>query len=700
MGYVHTTRQYFGRLNDMPSKLGEGSIYVAVDTKQFFFYDTDNNPIEGGGVDDGLTEAEVIALLASGDIETIVASIKMTAPEFETSGASLFLSQRVVLKAFGSGLNTVDAIAEEESLKLKIPFTSAGSSHPILPVLGPEFDSVIFPLDSEVNPLASVEINSIGTEDVITRTIRIKLQDAGKPMKFRTQANNGDNTFDLFGTSDDPYLYFTSVAGINEIVLESPIPTTLMVLYKTTIATVDGSPTNLIGATIPADVILGESFPIRFVAWLSAIRWPYSEKDIDLSDIDETTGEKKMTAAERTKLAGLGGGTGLHADTHEDGGADEIDVTDLSGLLADPQTSASHTHPSSDVTDFDTEVSNNSAVAANTAKVSNIAHPLVETAVPAGAVFIDTVYDDTDIQDEVDLNTAKVSYPGPQDISGKQDVLAEGEFIDGDKTKLDGITSGAQPPQDISGKQDVLTEGEFVDGDKTKLDNQSGTNTGDQDLSGKADKSNVLELDNTDAFTPDADYEPATKKYVDDNGVDISGKADRDGDDLTDTDINGVRLKTNQGVFKFLDGNGDYNIPGGQQYAELYNDVQGTQKLKNTDEVIEFSVIGLYNGLVPFAASNKITIPSNGHYNIQYEGSAIFKRDYTYNFWIGLNGSSGEAIGCVLIADDNMCHSFSFGRILSLLSGDEITIIGQSDSSTDKDWKHQIGARLIITKLS
>lgn len=38
----------------------------------------------------------------------------------------------------------------------------------------------------------------------------------------------------------------------------------------------------------------------------------------------------------------------------------------------------------------------------------------------------------------------------------------------------------------------------------------------------KADKSNVLELDNTSAFTPDADYEPATKKYVDDN---IGGSA-------------------------------------------------------------------------------------------------------------------------------------------------------------------------------
>ena len=52
--------------------------------------------------------------------------------------------------------------------------------------------------------------------------------------------------------------------------------------------------------------------------------------------------------------------------------------------------------------------------------------------------------------------------------------------------------------------------------DITSLGNLSGTNTGDQDLSALALKSNVLELDNTTAFTPDADYEPATKKYVDD----------------------------------------------------------------------------------------------------------------------------------------------------------------------------------------
>jgi hypothetical protein len=53
--------------------------------------------------------------------------------------------------------------------------------------------------------------------------------------------------------------------------------------------------------------------------------------------------------------------------------------------------------------------------------------------------------------------------------------------------------------------------------DITNLGNLSGTNTGDQDLSTLALKSNVLEMDNTTTFTPDADYEPATKKYVDDN---------------------------------------------------------------------------------------------------------------------------------------------------------------------------------------
>jgi len=51
------------------------------------------------------------------------------------------------------------------------------------------------------------------------------------------------------------------------------------------------------------------------------------------------------------------------------------------------------------------------AVALNTAKVTNVDHPLVETAVPVGALFTDTdtVYDSTAIDAAVALNTAKVT---------------------------------------------------------------------------------------------------------------------------------------------------------------------------------------------------------------------------------------------------------------------------------------------------
>lgn len=71
--------------------------------------------------------------------------------------------------------------------------------------------------------------------------------------------------------------------------------------------------------------------------------------------------------------------------------------------------------------------------------------------------------------------------------------------------------------------------------DITNLGSLSGINTGDQDISGISvnaqaiqdtannlrndlvTKNNVLTLKNTTAFTPSADYQPATKKYVDDN---------------------------------------------------------------------------------------------------------------------------------------------------------------------------------------
>jgi len=61
----------------------------------------------------------------------------------------------------------------------------------------------------------------------------------------------------------------------------------------------------------------------------------------------------------------------------------------------------------------------------------------VLTDVPAGAVFTDTVYDDTAIQAEVDLNTAKET--------GADRVLKSGDTMAGDLTATDFVLAGGAP---------------------------------------------------------------------------------------------------------------------------------------------------------------------------------------------------------------------------------------------------------------
>jgi len=65
------------------------------------------------------------------------------------------------------------------------------------------------------------------------------------------------------------------------------------------------------------------------------------------------TDESIMERSSGTAWEAVGSAPGIpgpHATSHENGGADEIDVTGLSGVLADPQTPAAHTHSESDVT--------------------------------------------------------------------------------------------------------------------------------------------------------------------------------------------------------------------------------------------------------------------------------------------------------------------------------------------------------------
>ncbi len=103
-------------------------------------------------------------------------------------------------------------------------------------------------------------------------------------------------------------------------------------------------------------------------------------------------------------------------------------------------------------------------------------------------------------------------------LSSKLD--ANTTAITGDtKTKITYDSKGLVTAGDDATTADIApsTDRNYVTNSQlTAISNLSGTNTGDQDLTPYALKSNVLELTNTTSFTPGTDYEPATKKYVDD----------------------------------------------------------------------------------------------------------------------------------------------------------------------------------------
>ena len=140
---------------------------------------------------------------------------------------------------------------------------------------------------------------------------------------------------------------------------------------------------------------------------------------IDIVTVSAVTSSNKIVT--QTEIASSGGGDMLKSvyDTTNNGIVDNAEkVNNLTVLTAVPL-NALFTDTVYDDTSIQAEVTVNTAkvgitpqqasdIITNNAKVSDVAHPLVETAVPSGALFTDTIYDDTAIQAEVALNTAKV----------------------------------------------------------------------------------------------------------------------------------------------------------------------------------------------------------------------------------------------------------------------------------------------------
>ncbi len=187
--------------------------------------------------------------------------------------------------------------------------------------------------------------------------------------------------------------------------------------------------------------------------------------------------------------------------------------------------------------------------------------------------------------------------------AGANAIGTEGTFGTnnvGDEIKAIKVVTDSKAPL-----SDTYTKSE-VDGKDTILQNQITSNDGDilnlqsgkadkadtytetevdTLLDAKADKTNVLELDNTDAFTPTADYHPATKKFVDDTAFDGVG----------DNSITDIKMATD---YK-LGGLSNLNTTEKSSYTGAINEVVGNVsdlETVNTDKLFLSVRGGRYNG--------------------------------------------------------------------------------------------------------
>lgn len=95
-----------------------------------------------------------------------------------------------------------------------------------------------------------------------------------------------------------------------------------------------------------------------------------------------------------------------------------------------------------------------------------------------------------------------------------------------------------------------------------------------EELDKNADKTEVLTKTNTTAFTPTGDYQPATKKYVDDNKTQIA-------DNLT-TEDSGKALSAKQG--KILNNNKVDKVSGKGLSSNDYTDAEKAEVAKVKDK--------------------------------------------------------------------------------------------------------------------
>lgn len=130
------------------------------------------------------------------------------------------------------------------------------------------------------------------------------------------------------------------------------------------------------------------------------------------------------------------------------------------------------------------------------------------------------------------------------------------------------------------------------------------------------DLSNYLAKDNATEFTPDADYEPATKKYVDDSLSNVGITLD---DEVTETSENGVK---SSGIFKSINLNTnvfffDNNTPLPSISASYANSsvskmVSDLLSLNDNTKISKALVVGKFNDNTFLLHPQMFTIEADG----------------------------------------------------------------------------------------
>lgn len=290
-----------------------------------------------------------------------------------------------------------------------------------------------------------------------------------------------------------------------------------------------------------------------------------------------TDGEKtKLAGVEENATADQTGGeivnainTQLGSTDWQSGGGGGSEVNDLTSIVTwanVPDTNITESsvtqHESalsiaaSQVTDFDAEVSNNTSVAANTAKVSYTDAAKV-AGIEAGA-----------------------------DVTDTTNVTAAGALMDSEVTNLNQVKNFDS--SDYASASHTHTHIDISDYDT--------------ELSGK---------ENTTSFTPTADYHPATKKYVDDAIVGGGGYTDEQAQDA----VGAILVDSSEIDFTYNDATPSITssiVSGSIDESKLSTSVNASLDLADSAiQSVDLSTVattGSYNDL-----SDTPTIPTNNN---------------------------------------------------------------------------------------